>query len=207
MLLMSKMAGLPFKLHLRTIKMKKLTTFAAAAVLAVAAGQASAATINVTGSMTDWDTTPATTTYPTTGAPAFTGTYDDVSGAFNFSFTDFEAHVDVFGLYIADIATTGQTLAAGSGAGASLVTKTGSSICTGSSVICDDQPTADIFLDGANTWNGTTGTMSTTQATAGGVSLATYTFTEVAEVPLPAAAWLFGSGLIGLVGVARRKRS
>jgi len=26
-------------------------------------------------------------------------------------------------------------------------------------------------------------------------------------VPVPAAVWLFGSGLIGLVGVARRKRS
>lgn len=26
-------------------------------------------------------------------------------------------------------------------------------------------------------------------------------------VPIPAAVWLFGSGLIGLVGVARRKKS
>ena len=29
--------------------------------------------------------------------------------------------------------------------------------------------------------------------------------TEVSAVPVPAAAWLFGSGLIGLIGVARRK--
>ena len=29
---------------------------------------------------------------------------------------------------------------------------------------------------------------------------------DVAEVPLPAAAWLFGSGLIGLVGIARRRK-
>lgn len=28
-----------------------------------------------------------------------------------------------------------------------------------------------------------------------------------APVPIPAAAWLFGSGLVGLVGIARRKRS
>lgn len=29
---------------------------------------------------------------------------------------------------------------------------------------------------------------------------------SVSAVPLPAAAWLFGSGLVGLIGVARRKR-
>jgi hypothetical protein len=29
--------------------------------------------------------------------------------------------------------------------------------------------------------------------------------TEMPEIPVPAAVWLFGSGLIGLVGVARRK--
>ena len=27
------------------------------------------------------------------------------------------------------------------------------------------------------------------------------------ETPIPAAAWLFGSGLIGLIGIARRKKS
>jgi len=31
-----------------------------------------------------------------------------------------------------------------------------------------------------------------------------FSFT-VSEVPVPAAAWLFGSGLIGLIGIARRK--
>ena len=30
---------------------------------------------------------------------------------------------------------------------------------------------------------------------------------ELSAVPVPAAVWLFGSGLLGLVGVARRKRS
>jgi len=28
---------------------------------------------------------------------------------------------------------------------------------------------------------------------------------ELAAVPIPAAVWLFGSGLLGLIGVARRK--
>jgi hypothetical protein len=37
---------------------------------------------------------------------------------------------------------------------------------------------------------------------------ATYaTFTEVTAVPIPAAAWLFGSAMLGLVGVARRKKA
>lgn len=34
----------------------------------------------------------------------------------------------------------------------------------------------------------------------------TYAVTGAAPVPIPAAAWLFGSGLIGLVGIARRKK-
>jgi len=29
---------------------------------------------------------------------------------------------------------------------------------------------------------------------------------EIPEVPVPAALWLFGSGLLGLVGVSRRKK-
>lgn len=33
------------------------------------------------------------------------------------------------------------------------------------------------------------------------------TVTSISAIPVPAAVWLFGSGLIGLIGVARRKRS
>ena len=32
-------------------------------------------------------------------------------------------------------------------------------------------------------------------------------FTPVSSVPVPAAVWLFGSGLLGLVGLARRKHT
>ena len=34
-----------------------------------------------------------------------------------------------------------------------------------------------------------------------------YATVTLSQVPLPAAAWLFGSGLIGLVGFARRKKA
>ena len=33
------------------------------------------------------------------------------------------------------------------------------------------------------------------------------TLDTVAVVPIPAAVWLFGSGLLGLIGLARRKRT
>ena len=47
--------------------------------------------------------------------------------------------------------------------------------------------------EGAATWTlGSNGTL-------------TYSVPAPAAVPVPAAAWLLGSGLIGLVGVARRK--
>ena len=45
-----------------------------------------------------------------------------------------------------------------------------------------------------------------TQSVAG-FSLDDITFGSVSAVPIPAAVWLFGSGLLGLVGVARRKKA
>ena len=33
----------------------------------------------------------------------------------------------------------------------------------------------------------------------------TLTYSAVSQVPVPAAVWLFGSGLVGMIGVARRK--
>ena len=38
-------------------------------------------------------------------------------------------------------------------------------------------------------------------------NVGTYLVREVSAVPIPAAIWLFGSGLIGLVGFARRKKA
>lgn len=38
-------------------------------------------------------------------------------------------------------------------------------------------------------------------------TISSSTLANVSAVPVPAAVWLFGSGLIGLIGVARRKKS
>jgi hypothetical protein len=35
----------------------------------------------------------------------------------------------------------------------------------------------------------------------------TLSYSDIPGVPIPAAVWLFGSGLVGLIGVARRKKS
>ena len=53
---------------------------------------------------------------------------------------------------------------------------------------------------GAVTMSGTNGVHS---STAGGANCGS----GLNAVPLPAAAWLFGSGLLGLIGVARRKKA
>ncbi len=55
--------------------------------------------------------------------------------------------------------------------------------------------TLAIFSNGVNT-------------TTGGLSAYayTYSYSPVSQVPVPMAAWLFGSGLLGLMGVSRRKQ-
>ena len=60
-------------------------------------------------------------------------------------------------------------------------------------------------------WNGMTlefGVNSAaTDYTMSGVYYDNLSLTGTPAVPVPAAAWLFGSGLLGLIGVARRKKS
>ncbi len=57
---------------------------------------------------------------------------------------------------------------------------------------------------------GGTGTFDAVQLSIGGLSattsLAGVTSSAGAVIPVPAAVWLFGSGLLGLVGVARRRK-
>jgi hypothetical protein len=65
-------------------------------------------------------------------------------------------------------------------------------------------------LSGLNVLIGQTLTFSITAEGGGSytyVALKGQPNIEVSAVPVPAAAWLFGSGLIGLTGVARRKKA
>jgi hypothetical protein len=187
--------------------MNTIRTLLAVSIVAATAS-ANAAVYSISGTETAWDTAPATTTFPG-GVPTFTGTLDDSNGGYTFNFGDFTAHVDVFnGTYVADIATVGQIY---SGTGNSTVTHSATSVtCTGSAVICNSQPTGPISGTLAFSVSGSTisGTLNTSQDTAGGASTATYSFTGSATapaVPVPAAAWLFGSGILGLAGATRRR--
>jgi hypothetical protein len=78
-----------------------------------------------------------------------------------------------------------------------------------STLTIDGQSSLFLFLSGTGTLSGsgfdpTPASWSlSTQANSGNPT--TYSMT-IAAVPVPAAVWLFGSGLIGLVGVARRRR-
>jgi hypothetical protein len=85
---------------------------------------------------------------------------------------------------------------------------------TGTFTVNAQNPLLIVLGDGAAyeyTWylfTGYTGPQSGTWDTSsvfGGMDLSNITAYTV--VPVPAAVWLFGSGLLGLVGVARRKRA
>lgn len=63
---------------------------------------------------------------------------------------------------------------------------------------------ASVIALGANSWELSWSHLQTSGPFAG---ITTEMTMEVSQVPIPAAVWLFGSGLIGLIGVARRKKS
>ena len=47
----------------------------------------------------------------------------------------------------------------------------------------------------------------TVESTSGTVAFDNLSFNDVSAIPIPAAIWLFATGFIGLIGVARRKKS
>ena len=66
-------------------------------------------------------------------------------------------------------------------------------VCSGDAFNLDCLNLAQVVTEG--TWNTT------------GAGLSHLTFYDTTVIPVPAAVWLFGSGLLGLVGVARRRQA
>jgi len=193
------MAGLqPFSRNLEELKMKKLSTVLAASALAVVAAQASAASWTVigSGSLVGQTSTLPNSTYAYTGSGTDDGTTLSISVA--------QAITNSLGLstITSDISFNMTT-----GTGTSEVTA-----CTGSPYVC----TAGIVgtISAYQTQN-QVGTGAPSIAwdqilviDTGFVGLADSSSSFVATasaVPVPAAAWLFGSALIGLAGVGRKR--
>lgn len=182
--------------------------FSVLAVTSALATTAHATVYNVTGSLTYWHDSvyySIEVAYPN-GIPTFTGTVDDVSGAYNFSFGPFTEHaVHLFMGPFADITTTGQVL---SGIGDGVVSKVATVQCVGDAIVCSNLPFGQI--NGSLSFSLSDGVLSgilaTNQASVGGIADKWYSFSGTA-VPIPATAWLFGSGLMGLLGVSRQRKT
>ncbi|MGI9293586.1 MAG: VPLPA-CTERM sorting domain-containing protein [Pseudomonadales bacterium] len=186
--------------------MKKLATLASASVLMVAAGQASAVAVDV-GVLAQVLAIPGTQTG--------TGTGDVTGGVLTYTLSTV---VDLGALGTGVIASTGTVNSGSPGTGTSNV-----SSCTGAAIICGQatpgsSPFNAITPDPLNL-SETAVTTFTVASGGPNTSDATWTITPTGGtgpgpgpgpgpvIPIPAAAWLFGSALLGLVGVRRRKTS
>lgn len=79
-------------------------------------------------------------------------------------------------------------------------------------VTVNSQSATNLSLSGTGTifgapagFDATPGTWELTANTADGSTTFSWSSSTVGVVPVPAAVWLFGSGLLGLVGIARRR--
>ena len=74
------------------------------------------------------------------------------------------------------------------------------------------QDATDLVLSGSGTISGggfdpTPGTWEFSGQTASDITFSWSSSNNTTVIPVPAAVWLFGSGLIGLAGIARRNKS
>lgn len=186
--------------------MKKFSTILATTALFACASAANAAYV-VTGT--------GNTVDDTYGAPLATQTADgtatvtlDGGGAFS-SITMDLSIVTTSSAGVATVTSTSTFDATGTGTNEILT-------CVGISQVCDNagvgvvtatNPQSLDFSDLTNiTWF--TQIQKPSPIVAGGTATVTLNLaaTEVSEVPVPAAAWLFGSALVGLAGVGRKRK-
>jgi len=176
--------------------MKKLTTLASAAVLAVAASQASAAMYEISGSfgvMAVGFNIPFTVN---------SGMYDDATDTGYWNVT---SDLSVFA---AGSISFDQTFTLDSITGAGLfnaptncVGQAGACLGLGANFQGPAQATSALPIgEGLQSWTVTTGM--------GPIVFAPMLTAETApEVPVPAAAWLMGSALLSLAGIGRRRKA
>lgn len=177
--------------------MKKLATLASAAVLAAVAAQANAAVYDVSGSFNvpvlSWNIPFSVNS----------GTYDDVTGQGLWNIT---SQLEAGGIIGGGTITFDQTFtinaATGTGqffAPTGCVGPLGSCAGLGANFVGTVVATPVPLGEGPQIWTVTTGF--------GSVVFRPELTMQPSEIPLPAAAWLFGSAVLGLAGVGRRRRA
>lgn len=202
--------------------MKKLNTVLAASALGLVAAQSQAALLSISVESTNVTSGAVTGSIESTG----TGTLDDVTGAINWSSTVLaETNAGPGGIITATGAfiTTDTFLQLTSAPDANGILS-GTQVAT--TIACTESGTGLLFTTCGNQPVGSVVTTpvtiqalgnefsyTTTSVTGeGGTAVtivASTTITvggPVSEVPVPAAAWLFGSALVGLAGIGRKRK-
>lgn len=177
--------------------MKKITTFTVAAALMFSAGLASAAT--VTGGQIDFYV--GITGFTPTFTDYITGGTDDGMGVIEFDYTSHQdisalnASADVTGFSVLDLNNN------------TFFTTITSCQDDSNGAICSSVPlnVPDNGVDSLTVTAESYGYSIDTVDVSGGVTTTGHGTILVSPVPVPAAAWLFGSAVLGLVGVNRRK--
>jgi len=176
--------------------MKTIKTFASAAVLTMAAANANAVSVSVS-SAADILALPGATI-------SGVGSGDLVGGVLTY---DLVSTTDL-GAYGTAVVTSSGTWSEGSPgtSTASILSCSGAMIACGQVALGPQAP--GVSVESPLAFGTGPGDVTVWTIAGDGVSLGDTTMTAtVAAVPVPAAAWLFGSALLGLAGISRKKHS
>jgi hypothetical protein len=209
--------------------MKAIKTLNAvlAASLLTGATLAQAASYDVTGTLDSFTTSPAViAAIFTPESPIFTGNWDVTTSALtgDASFSPYTVDWSVFGnpagttIYTADDYSLTSTSSSYNSAtrtltvNGTLINTSAPNSCSGANFICGNNlPAFDLSLtltftdDSLKAFNGSL--LAANDDGAGSIYTYGWSFNgQTPEVPVPAAFWLFGSGLAGLAGFARSRK-